>query len=255
MSSIDTSNIDESKPQRGNATTESVRANFAEIKRQLESARNDVESLEQGVTDLGANKADAAALADLSGVTDTGVARERLGLGSAATAEASAFATTLLADEDATAARETLAAQRDAVPSLAALQALPPGQRRGAVYLLGRTAPGDGGEGVFQWLEGDYSDKVAADPLHGIFAPSDDDPTGAAGCWVRAHVGEVRVPWLPSPQGAVELAVALELPLVLIGEHESAGELVANGDLRIIVDGEASITLTEPADTALHCSG
>src|SRR5690625_3337044 len=129
MSTIDTSGIDESKPQRGNATTESVRENFAAIKRGLGNAKNDIEALEQSVSGLGDEKADTSALANLSGVIDAEAARENLGLGSLATVEASAFATTLLADEDAPSARETLAAQRDAVPTLAALQALPPGQR------------------------------------------------------------------------------------------------------------------------------
>lgn len=59
MSTIDTTGIDETKPQTGSATTASVRDNFAAIKAQLAVAQTEIGALEEGkatveaVTDLG----------------------------------------------------------------------------------------------------------------------------------------------------------------------------------------------------------
>ena len=53
------------------------------------------------------------------------------------------------------------------------------------VYLKGRTATGDGGQGVFIGHTGDYTTQVTADTLAGIYAPSSTDPTGSEGCWIR----------------------------------------------------------------------
>lgn len=64
MSSIDNSGIDETKPATGSATTESVRSNFAAIKAQFATAKQE--------------------LSDLSGLTSASDARTNLGLGTAA---------------------------------------------------------------------------------------------------------------------------------------------------------------------------
>jgi lysophospholipase L1-like esterase len=53
------------------------------------------------------------------------------------------------------------------------------------VYLKGRTTSGDGGQGVFVGKAGDFTTQVTSDTRSGVYAPSDADPTGALGCWVR----------------------------------------------------------------------
>ena len=53
------------------------------------------------------------------------------------------------------------------------------------IYVRGRASVDDGGQGVFIKKAGDFTAKVTADTLSGVYAPSDSDPTGASGCWVR----------------------------------------------------------------------
>ena len=55
------------------------------------------------------------------------------------------------------------------------------------VYLKGRTATGDGGQGVFVGKSGDFTSEVTADTLSGVYAPSDADSDGSEGCWVRQY--------------------------------------------------------------------
>jgi len=71
------------------------------------------------------------------------------------------------------------------VATLSNLQALPITSAITNIYLEGRTAAGDGGQGVFAWDASDLSTEVAADILHGVYVPPNSDATGASGAWVR----------------------------------------------------------------------
>ena len=71
------------------------------------------------------------------------------------------------------------------VDTLAELQALTGMAEGDVVYISGRSASNDGGEGNFVWCMGDYSTEVTADTLSGVYAPSDTDSDGSEGCWVR----------------------------------------------------------------------
>ena len=53
------------------------------------------------------------------------------------------------------------------------------------IFCLGKTTIGDGGHGVFVWRLGDFTSEVSSDTLSGIYAPSNGDPTGSTGCWIR----------------------------------------------------------------------
>ena len=52
-----------------------------------------------------------------------------------------------------------------------------------------------GRSGTFAWTIGDFTSEVAADTLNGIYVPSDGDPTGASGSWVRQLNGDVHLDW------------------------------------------------------------
>lgn len=54
MSTIDTSNIDPTKPTSGSATTQSVRDNFSQIKTALDSAKTDIVLIESGAASMSA---------------------------------------------------------------------------------------------------------------------------------------------------------------------------------------------------------
>lgn len=54
MSTIDTSNIDPTKPTSGSATTQSVRDNFSQIKTALDSAKTDIGLIESGAASISA---------------------------------------------------------------------------------------------------------------------------------------------------------------------------------------------------------
>ena len=71
------------------------------------------------------------------------------------------------------------------VDSLSELQALTGMAEYDVVYITGRTTINDGGQGYFVWMTGDYIAQVTADPLSGIYTPSDADLDGSEGCWVR----------------------------------------------------------------------
>ena len=71
------------------------------------------------------------------------------------------------------------------VDSLAELQALTGMGEDDVIYISGRTSVNDGGQGKFVWLVGDFTTQVTSDTRSGVYAPSDADPTGADGCWVR----------------------------------------------------------------------
>jgi len=64
---------------------------------------------------------------------------------------------------------------------------------------LGRSAIGDGGDGEFLLLAGNYTAEVAADPLGGVYVPLDSDPTGASSCLVRQ--GELKISHFGSVTG------------------------------------------------------
>lgn len=67
--------------------------------------------------------------------------------------------------------------------SVAALRAADVGNRS-AILSVPRVG------GTFAWLIGDFSEQVAsAPPGVGVFIPSDEDPAGTNGCWVRQFTG------------------------------------------------------------------
>lgn len=56
-----------------------------------------------------------------------------------------------------------------------------------------------GGDFVFK--PGDFSAKVAKDPMGGVYVPPATDPTGASGCWIRQHDGTIRAEWFGATGG------------------------------------------------------
>lgn len=56
-----------------------------------------------------------------------------------------------------------------------------------AIYVAGRDAAGDGGQGWFRWDSSDLSTEVGNDTQEGIYVPPDSDATGASGAWVRQY--------------------------------------------------------------------
>jgi len=67
--------------------------------------------------------------------------------------------------------------------TLAALQAYTGSDT--TVYVQGRIAAGDGYEGVFNYLTGDYSTEATADTLHDNYVAKSGVAT-STGCWVRS---------------------------------------------------------------------
>ncbi|WP_128910705.1 hypothetical protein [Tropicibacter alexandrii] len=56
--------------------------------------------------------------------------------------------------------------------------------------------------GHFEWLAGNQSSKVAADPQGGVRIPPASDLTGASGCWERIHFGVIHAEWFGATAGA-----------------------------------------------------
>lgn len=76
-----------------------------------------------------------------------------------------------------------------AVPGRRALAAQPPAP--GAQFLL--EEPGRAGR--FEWIPGNRSREVSADPLQGVYVPPESDPSGRSGVWGRLREDAVRVEW------------------------------------------------------------
>lgn len=78
---------------------------------------------------------------------------------------------------------------RVTVENLAALKALLPGVPS-TVRMVSRSVRGDGGAGDFEWIEGDQSANVSADPMQGVWV-APDGQSGSLGAWRRTLNGPV----------------------------------------------------------------
>lgn len=99
--------------------------------------------------------------------------------------------------------------------------------------LKGRLSTHDGGEGVFDWLEGDFTSQVALDTQNGIYVPSDSDPTGENGVWRRRHNGSLNVKYF----GAIGNGVADDTVAIQAA--------IDNGDLKDIYLPPGSYRITD----------
>lgn len=92
---------------------------------------------------------------------------------------------------------DTFRTVKRSVATLAALQALTGNQLNDVVAMLGRTAAGDDGDGIFRFSTADLSTEVAADEVTasqgngGVYIAPASDKTGASGAWVRMFTGPV----------------------------------------------------------------
>ena len=88
--------------------------------------------------------------------------------------------------------------------TFAALQALAPAAGM-AVFVSEQ-----GKSGTFVWRVGNFSALVALDPLGAIYRPwSSGDPTGAAGCWVRAFTDDPSPHWWGAKGDCITIANAV----------------------------------------------
>ncbi|WP_445621350.1 hypothetical protein ACUN8C_05960 [Kushneria sp. Sum13] len=103
------------------------------------------------------------------------------------------------------------AAVAKASKNLSAYEELKTFEGRGAVYVSGRSAAGDGGDGYFVFSSDDQSVNVTNDPSEGIYVAPSSDTTGASGAWVRQFSGRVHVQWFGvRADGTTDDAVALQ---------------------------------------------
>lgn len=127
------------------------------------------------------------------------------------------------------AADAVVATKLDKLSALASL----PVAATGVPYRVGyRTAPGDGYAGEFEWIAGDQSANVTADPLQGVWVAPSAAPTGASGAFKRVFNGAVRAEWFGAradydesdPAGSTENGVAINAALrVSDAVHVSRG--------------------------------
>jgi len=76
------------------------------------------------------------------------------------------------------------------------------------VMVLGRTAAGDGGDGVFRWVSGNQSALVTSDPQKFVYVPPASDLTGTSGVWSRVcDTADIRLDWGGAGAGADDSSV------------------------------------------------
>lgn len=111
------------------------------------------------------------------------------------------------------------------VGTLADLQALDGSAVVSTVYLVGRTTPGDGGEGHFRWVSGDQSANVTADTQSGIWVAGTDG-TGVGGAWKRQYSGPGRLEWfgvVPNDSGT-DYKTKIDAAMAVLSEFELNGD-------------------------------
>lgn len=98
--------------------------------------------------------------------------------------------------------------ERLPVDTLADLQAASALEVAGlAIYMKGRSAIGDGGQGLFIWNSGDKSTEVGADEVTssqgngGIWIAPASDKTGASGAWKRNQISPIDPRWYGAVAG------------------------------------------------------
>jgi hypothetical protein len=77
--------------------------------------------------------------------------------------------------------------------TLAALKATT--VRPAKILTLCRASAGDFGGGLWVFRTGNQAARVTADPLGGVWAAPDSDPTGASSAWERKWEGEISPHW------------------------------------------------------------
>lgn len=81
------------------------------------------------------------------------------------------------------------------VESIADLKALEPSEDKCAILLV------DGRAGIFVFRSGNYSARVTADPLEGVFIKADSVSAGS-GAWVRVFSGPLDIRWFGATQAS-----------------------------------------------------
>lgn len=120
------------------------------------------------------------------------------------------------------------------------------------VYCQGRTATGDGYEGVFEWFGGNQSAGVASDTQHGVWVPPSSDTTGASGAWKRVFDGpDIQAVWFglgttndaTAINGCVAVAVSLGKAIVLPAGTFTVSQLTLTGAKAIRGQGVGLTTI------------
>lgn len=111
-----------------------------------------------------------------------------------------------LTKDDADAFRSAIGVS---VPTLAALKTA---RIAASVFVSGRSSPGDGYAGTFEWVEGDQSVNVTKDAGQGVWVAPSAVPSGAAGAWKRVFDGPAVLDWFAGvdPTGATPSHVGLQ---------------------------------------------
>lgn len=136
-------------------------------------------------------------------------ARDNMGLGNAATRNVgTALGTVMAADDRRAIGYPTRAALASVSPAAAAAI--------GQVRVHCRASIGDEYAGAFEWISGNQSANVAADPLSGVWIAPSADASGAAGAWRRVFTGPVDPAWFGGRTSAA-LQAALNYAKAVVG--------------------------------------
>lgn len=118
------------------------------------------------------------------------------------------------------------------------------------VFVANREAPGDGYGGVFEWVPGDQSASVAADPEQGVWVAPAIMPSGALGAWKRLIADPINPVWFGGrTSAALQAAINYARELKRRATVEALGEFEMTATVRyeggqqdgIIFDGDGAI--------------
>lgn len=198
---------------------------------------SDVASASASLSNLGGQPLDSG----LTSIAALGTAADKYlyttGVDTYAEGSITAFARSLLDDQDAVQLRAT----SDTVGRVSLQSDL---QGIATTYLTsgdvvivsGRTSAYDGGGGTFEWVTGDQSANVSADTQKGIWVPPTSDTTGASGAWRRMVSNNTYfAAWwgVVGDAGTTDNATALQKCFDWVGSNDAGGIIfLPDGDIR-----------------------
>jgi len=112
------------------------------------------------------------------------------------------------------------------------------------VYVISRTASGDGYAGDFIFVFGNQVANVALDPRKGVWVAPASDPTGGTGAWKREYAGGVFANWFDGQDHiSINAAIKFSAHVEIEGDYTNSGEIELQQRTRLTGSSKVATTI------------